>query len=90
MAKSFESLANYGSATFYVLMEVVRSLGTTLRAMIATTIFVDQRLRLWGRKIAFTIWLLDQRSGHIEQGSVSAIRRTSIFSRHAHQTSTQH
>jgi hypothetical protein len=35
MAKSFESLANYGSATFYVLMEVVRSVGTALRAAIA-------------------------------------------------------
>ena len=35
MAKSFESLANYGSAAFYVLMEVARSVGTTLRAVIA-------------------------------------------------------
>ena len=35
MAKSFESLANYGSAAFYVLMEVVRSVGTALRAAIA-------------------------------------------------------
>src|SRR6266699_1279450 len=42
MGKSFESLASYASATFYVLMEVARSVGTTLRAAIATTIFVDQ------------------------------------------------
>jgi hypothetical protein len=35
MAKSFESLANYRSATSYVLMEVVRSVGTALRAAIA-------------------------------------------------------
>jgi hypothetical protein len=41
MAKSFESLADYGSATFYVLMEVARSVGTALRASIAITIVVD-------------------------------------------------
>jgi hypothetical protein len=35
MAKSFESLANYGSAAFYVLMGVVRSVGTALQAAIA-------------------------------------------------------
>ena len=34
--------------------------------------------------------LLDQRSGHIEQGSISAIggRQAFIVFRHAHQTST--
>jgi hypothetical protein len=42
MAKSFENLADYGSATLSVLIEVARSVGTTLRAAIATTIFVDQ------------------------------------------------
>ena len=42
MEKSFESLADYGSATFYVLMEVARSVGTALQAAIATTIVVDQ------------------------------------------------
>jgi len=42
MAKSFESFANYGSTTFYVLLQVARSVGTALRATIATTIVVDQ------------------------------------------------
>jgi len=41
MAKPFEILANCGSATLYVLMEVARSVGTALRAAIATTIVVD-------------------------------------------------
>ncbi len=36
MAKPFESLADYGSATLYILMEVARSVGTALRAVIAT------------------------------------------------------
>jgi hypothetical protein len=40
MAKPFESLLNYGSATLYVLMEVASSVGTALRAAIATTIVV--------------------------------------------------
>ena len=55
MAKSFESLANYGSATFYVLMEVVRSVGTALRAAIATTIVVDQGSDCGAGGIAFTV-----------------------------------
>lgn len=42
-AKAFESLANFGSATSYVLMEVARSVGTALQAAIATTIVVDHR-----------------------------------------------
>ena len=41
MAKPFEGLADYGSATLYILMEVARSVGTALRAAIATTIVAD-------------------------------------------------
>src|ERR1700693_3498647 len=33
-------------------------------------------------------WLLDQRSGHIEQGPIPAMGGASIVFRHAHQTST--
>jgi hypothetical protein len=36
-AKPFESIADYGSPTLYILMEVATSVGTSLRAVIATT-----------------------------------------------------
>src|SRR5580704_4312439 len=39
-------------------------------------------------KDGFHSWLLDQRSGHIEQGSIPAMGGASIVFRHAHQTST--
>jgi hypothetical protein len=38
VAKPFERVADHGSATLYVLMEVATSAGTALRAVIATTI----------------------------------------------------
>jgi hypothetical protein len=39
-------------------------------------------------KDGFHRWLLDQRSGHIEQGPIPAMGGASIVFRHAHQTST--
>ena len=38
VAKPFESVADYGSATPSILMEVATSAGTALRGVIATTI----------------------------------------------------
>jgi hypothetical protein len=55
MAKPFEILANCGSATLDVLMDVARSVGTALRAAIATTIVVDQRSDCGPGGIAFTV-----------------------------------
>lgn len=43
MAKSFEIVADYGSATPYILMKVATSVGTALRAVIATTIVAYRR-----------------------------------------------
>jgi hypothetical protein len=51
MAKSFESLANYASAAFYVLMEVVRSVGTALRAAIAQALIFHIETLSHGRRL---------------------------------------
>jgi len=79
MARSFERLANYGSATFYMLMEVVKSLGTALRAAIAQALIFHIETLSHGRCLESLPLSVSYEPKRWQTGQIRVIRGLSSF-----------